>query len=62
MDKNLPQFLWGEAIHVVVIILNLRSTKAHPNKTLEELFTGHTSHELQNYEFSIQLSLSTNIH
>lgn len=41
MDKNLPQFLWGEAIHVVVIIWNLCSTKTHPNKTLEELFTNH---------------------
>ncbi len=41
MDKNLLQFLWGEAIHVIVTILNLLSTKFHPNKTIEKLFIGH---------------------
>jgi len=33
--------LWGEAINVVAIILNLHSIKSHPNKTLEKPFTGH---------------------
>lgn len=33
--------MWGETIHGVTIILNLHSTKSHPNKTLKELFMGH---------------------
>lgn len=40
LDKQLPGYLWGEAIKAAAEILNLRSTKRHPDKTPEELFTG----------------------
>lgn len=40
IDKQLPGCLWGEAVKAAGDILNLRSTKKHPNKTPEELFTG----------------------
>ena len=40
LDKQLPAYLWGEAVKAAAEILNLRSTKRHPNKTPEELFTG----------------------
>ena len=38
LDKVLPSHLWGEAVKAAGDILNLRSTKHHPDKTLEELF------------------------
>ena len=40
LDKALPGHLWGEAVKAAGDILNLRSTKRHPNKTPEELFSG----------------------
>jgi transposase InsO family protein len=40
MDKSLPAHLWGEAVKTASDLLNLRSTKSHPDKTPEELFTG----------------------
>jgi hypothetical protein len=40
LDKALPRHLWGEAVKVVGDILNLRSTKRHPDKTPNELFSG----------------------
>ena len=40
LDKQLPAYLWGEAVKAAAEILNLRSTKRHPNKTPKELFTG----------------------
>ena len=40
LDKRLPAYLWGEAVKAAADILNLRSTKKHPDKTPEELFTG----------------------
>jgi transposase InsO family protein len=40
IDSSLPGHLWGEAIKAAGDILNLRSTKKHPDKTPEELFTG----------------------
>ena len=40
LDKALPGHLWGEAVKAAVDILNLRSTKQHPDKTPEELFSG----------------------
>lgn len=40
LDRQLPAYLWGEAIKAAADILNLRSTKSHPDKTPEELFTG----------------------
>ena len=40
LDKVLPSHLWGEAVKAAGDILNLRSTKYHPDKTPEELFYG----------------------
>lgn len=40
MEKALPGHLWGEAVKAAGDLLNLRSTKRHPDKTPEELFTG----------------------
>jgi hypothetical protein len=40
IDKQLPGYLWGEAVKAAGDILNLRSTKKHPDRTPEELFTG----------------------
>jgi transposase InsO family protein len=40
IDKQLPGNLWGEAVKATADILNLCSTKRHPDKTLEELFNG----------------------
>ena len=40
LDKQLPAYLWGEAVKAAADILNLRSTKRHPDKTPEEFFTG----------------------
>ena len=40
MDRALPGHLWGEAVKAAGDILNLRSTKRHPDKTPEELFSG----------------------
>lgn len=40
LDKALPGHLWGEAIKAASIILNLRSTKWHPDKTPNKLFSG----------------------
>ena len=40
LDKALPGHLWGEAVKAAGVILNLRSTKRHPDKTPEELFSG----------------------
>jgi transposase InsO family protein len=40
LDKGLPGHLWGEAVKAVGDILNLRSTKRHPDKTPNELFSG----------------------
>lgn len=37
IDKN----LWGETIHATTNILNLHSTKSHPDKTPKDLFTSH---------------------
>ena len=38
IDKALPGHLWGEAVKAASDILNLRSTKRHPDKTPNELF------------------------
>lgn len=40
LDKILPQFLWGKAIRATCCVLNLRSTKFHHDKILEEFFFG----------------------
>lgn len=40
LDQSLPGHLWGEAVKAAADILNLRSTKRHPNKTPHELFYG----------------------
>ena len=40
MEKSLPAHLWGEAVKAAGDLLNLRSTKRHPDKTPEELFSG----------------------
>ena len=40
LDKALLGHLWGEAVKAAGDILNLRSTKRHPDKTPEELFSG----------------------
>jgi hypothetical protein len=40
LDKRLPGHLWGEAIKAAGDLLNLHSTKRHPDKTLEEFFSG----------------------
>lgn len=40
LDKALPGHLWGEAVKAAGDILNLRSTKRHPDKTPNELFFG----------------------
>ena len=40
LDKSLPGYLWAEAVKAAADILNLRSTKRHPDKTPEELFFG----------------------
>lgn len=40
IDKALPGHLWGEAVKATGDILNLRSTKRHPNKTPDELSYG----------------------
>jgi transposase InsO family protein len=39
MNKN----LWGETIHAATNILNLHSTKSHPDKTPKDLFNSHKS-------------------
>ena len=40
LDRQLPGHLWGEAVKAAADILNLRSTKRHPDKTPTELFSG----------------------
>ena len=40
IDKSLPGYLWAEAVRAAADILNLRSTKQHPDKTPDELFFG----------------------
>ena len=40
LDKSLPGHLWGEAVKAPGDILNLRSTKRHPDMTPNELFSG----------------------
>ena len=40
IDKALPRHLWGEAVKAAGDILNLRTTKRHPDKTPNELFSG----------------------
>lgn len=40
IDKALPGHLWAEAVKAAGDILNLRSTKQHPDKTPQELFDG----------------------
>ena len=40
LDKALPSPLWAEAVKAACDLLNLRSTKKHPDKTPEELFSG----------------------
>ena len=40
LDKALPGHLWGEAVKAAGDLLNLRSTKRHPDKTPEELLSG----------------------
>ena len=40
LDRALPGHLWGEAVKAAGDLLNLRSTKQHPDKTPEELFSG----------------------
>ena len=40
LNKALPGHLWGEAVKAAGDLLNLRSTKRHPDKTHEELFSG----------------------
>jgi transposase InsO family protein len=40
LDKGLPGHLWGEAVKAAGDLLNLRSTKRHPDKTPEEFFSG----------------------
>lgn len=40
LDKSLPGHLWGEAVKAAGDILNLRSTKRHPDMTPNELFSG----------------------
>ena len=40
LDKALPGHLWGEAVKAASDILNLRSTKRHPDKTPNGLFFG----------------------
>ena len=41
-DTFLPNHLWAEAVRAACIIMNLRSSKAHPDKTPDELFSGIT--------------------
>ena len=40
LEKSLPGHLWGEAVKAAGDILNLRSTKRHPDRTPNELFSG----------------------
>ena len=40
LEKALPGHLWAEAVKAAGDILNLRSTKQHPDKTPNELFSG----------------------
>ena len=40
LDKGLPGYLWGEVVKAAGDLLNLHSTKRHPDKTPEELFSG----------------------
>ena len=40
LDRALPGHLWGEAVKAAADILNLRSTKRHPDKTPTEIFSG----------------------
>ena len=40
INKDLPAHLWGEAVKAAVDLLNLRSTKRHPEKTPNEFFCG----------------------
>ena len=40
IDKALPAYLWAEAVKAAADLLNLRSTKRHPDQTPEELFSG----------------------
>ena len=40
LDKGLPRHLWGEAVKAAGDILNLRTTKKHPDMTPNELFFG----------------------
>ena len=38
-DSPLPNHLWTEAVRAACAIMNLRSSKAHPDKTPDELFS-----------------------
>ena len=38
LDMALPGHLWAEAVKATGVILNLRSTKRHPDKTTTEFF------------------------
>lgn len=40
IDRALPGHLWGEAVKAAGDILNLRSTKKHPDKTPDKFFYG----------------------
>lgn len=40
IDRALPGHLWGEAVKAAGDIMNLRSTKQHPDKTPDEFFYG----------------------
>ena len=39
-NSLLPNHLWAEAVHAACVILNLRSSKAHPDKTPDKIFSG----------------------
>ena len=39
-DTVLPNHLWAKVVRAAYIIMNLRSSKAHPDKTPDELFSG----------------------
>lgn len=40
IHKQLPSYLWGEAVRTACIILNLQSCKSSPDRIPVELFTG----------------------
>ncbi len=62
MDKFFPQYLWDEISRVIAIILNLYSTKSHPNyKTHEKVFIDNKSLAMKSHMFCLT-TFSTNIH